>query len=198
VKNTLAVVQSLAARSIVDGRSSEDARKVFTERLAALAHAHDLLIEFSWRGATIGNLLAAESRAFSDRIRAAGPELFLKPRAVQTFALLLHELATNSSKHGSLSSPTGFVEVRWLLDEGREQFRFSWKEYGGPSVGTPAHKGFGLTLIERIPRHDFGSAPVMQFGRSGFSFELDVAASAILASPSDEKPEPMLPPPGLI
>jgi two-component sensor histidine kinase len=43
VKNTLAVVQSLAARSFVGGRSTAEASEVFTQRLRALAAAHSLL-----------------------------------------------------------------------------------------------------------------------------------------------------------
>jgi len=37
--------------------------------------------------------------------------VFLNPGAAQGFALVLHELATNAAKHGSLSAAGGTVEA---------------------------------------------------------------------------------------
>ena len=44
-----------------------------------------------------------------------GASLVLKPNGAQDLGLVLHELATNASKYGALSSPTGRVLVTWSV-----------------------------------------------------------------------------------
>jgi PAS domain S-box-containing protein len=66
VKNTLAVVQGIAARSLADGRTLAEARDVLTERLRALASAHTLLFDSGWRG-------GEPARAGRDRAGALRP-----------------------------------------------------------------------------------------------------------------------------
>jgi two-component sensor histidine kinase len=40
----------------------------------------------------------------------------LMPVAAQDLGLALHELATNVSKYGALSAPTGTVDIGWTVD----------------------------------------------------------------------------------
>jgi two-component system CheB/CheR fusion protein len=62
----------------------------------------------------------------------------------------LHELGTNAAKHGSLSSPTGQVDLTWTYTRGsRDKLAIRWLESGGPPVERPSSTGFGSTLIER-------------------------------------------------
>ncbi|HEY8612705.1 MAG TPA: CHASE3 domain-containing protein, partial [Roseomonas sp.] len=58
VKNTLATVQALAAQTLTSA-GAEPARftRDFTDRLRALARAHDLLTVGAWQGATIGSVV---------------------------------------------------------------------------------------------------------------------------------------------
>jgi two-component sensor histidine kinase len=73
----------------------------------------------------------------------------LDAKMVQTFAILLHELATNAAKYGSLSSDQGKVAVTWAVSGSGDGARFTlrWEEQGGPTVGAPARKGFGRMLL---------------------------------------------------
>jgi two-component sensor histidine kinase len=60
----------------------------------------------------------------------------LNPRTAQTFALLVHELATNAVKYGALSHPEkGKVAINWSIEgAGKEaRFKFQWQERDGPS-----------------------------------------------------------------
>ena len=62
-------------------------------------------------------------------------------------SLVIHELATNATKYGSLGSEQGSVHVEWKVEEGR--VLLTWKETSGPSLSLPTRKGFGSVLIER-------------------------------------------------
>jgi len=66
-------------------------------------------------------------------------------RAALSLSLLLHELATNAVKYGSLSVPDGLVQIEWWVKE--ETFCLSWKEEGGPPARASTATGFGSRLI---------------------------------------------------
>ena len=62
--------------------------------------------------------------------------------------MVIHELATNSVKYGSLSCPLGFLDVSSKIDG--DYICLIWAETGGPSITEePVLKGFGSRLISR-------------------------------------------------
>lgn len=83
--------------------------------------------------------------------------------------MALHELATNSFKYGALSVEGGRVAIAWDCDE--TCFRIGWRESGGPRVKEPARRGFGTTLIERIPRRSLDADVRLEFDPGGISWE---------------------------
>ena len=84
----------------------------FNSRLQALADAHDLLVEQQWGGAALDDLVRAQLSAFGmEKVVCRGDRVVLHAEAVQNVALALHELATNASKYGSLSTENGKVEI---------------------------------------------------------------------------------------
>jgi two-component sensor histidine kinase len=75
----------------------------------------------------------------------------LRPRAVLTLAMAVHELTTNAAKYGALSVPGGRIEIHWQpvrTDNARPVLHIDWLEHGGPPVTDPAQSGFGSKLIE--------------------------------------------------
>lgn len=160
VKNTLAIVQSLAVQSFRGANSVERAAEVFNARLISLSHAHDVLTRERWHNALLSDLVeqTAQSHNFrgSDRFEIAGPRVRLPPHYALSFAMALHELATNAIKYGALGEYGGGVRIRWHLDAflDRPTLYLDWIEHDGPPVLAPRRRGFGTRLIE----HSFNPA----------------------------------------
>ena len=153
-KNLLAVVQAIAGQT---ARYS-DSMNEFQTRFSRAPARHGACAGPAG-GAQLGGRAADRSGALADgpvhrgRLgahRDEGPELDLRPDAVHSLTLALHELATNAAKYGALSVPDGRVAVDWQRDRcrtGRLRFHMSWREHDGPPVSPPERKGFGHVVI---------------------------------------------------
>ena len=116
-KNLLAVIQSIAVGTF---RGTNDpAQEAFLSRLHALSNAHSLLTDAPGQGAMLEEIVRGQLASFAGSISINGPPVLLKQSAAQSFALVVHELATNAAKHGALSRPTGSVTVRWKFNPTR-------------------------------------------------------------------------------
>ncbi|UDL95899.1 PAS domain S-box protein [Lichenihabitans sp. PAMC28606] len=155
VKNSLAMVQGVAAQTFRGTTDMDTARTAFTERLVALAKAHDVLTAGKWESATLMSVVALTVKSHGgddqNRFDVSGPDIALSPKTVLAMSLALHELATNAVKYGSLSNDTGRVTIRWsaTASGGDKRLLFRWEERGGPPVVQPQRRGFGSKLIER-------------------------------------------------
>jgi two-component sensor histidine kinase len=126
----------------------------------ALAKAHALTLrkhsdsgQAEEQSTTLHALLATilspfDGRTNDDQPRVAisGPDIPIVGGAVTSFALLLHEFATNAAKYGALSAPNGTIKI--VCSEAGGQFDLTWEERGGPPVDHQADgDGFGSVLI---------------------------------------------------
>lgn len=171
VKNTLAVVQSLAEQTFRDAADNEAARHQFTDRLVALAGAHDLLVDAGWRAVTLDALAAqalAPFRPVDGRLRVDGGPIEISPEVAVALALCLHELATNASKYGALADGGG-VRLAWAVDEtgGRRRLELEWRESGGPRPAPAGRQGFGTRLLTRALAAQPGAAAELSFPAEG-------------------------------
>jgi len=150
MKNTLAMVQAIASQTL-KGVTERDAVEALSRRLSALGSAHDQLLQQDWTAASLNKVVRPMLDLHGDggRIHASGPDVELGPKATLSISLLLHELATNAAKHGSLSAPEGKVDLAWSIDEsgGEPVLRMTWQESGGPAVSEPTKRSFGSRLI---------------------------------------------------
>jgi two-component sensor histidine kinase len=174
VRNTLAVVQSIARQTLA-GHAGADAREAFEERLYALAAAHSILTREHWTSADLREVIvAAAGSQAAQRLRLKGPPVALPPSVAVTLSLALHELGTNASKYGALSLPTGYVEVDWdLIGPRRNRLTLRWEEKDGPPVLPPARKGFGTRLLQRALSAELGGAAKLEFAPAGVICELE-------------------------
>jgi PAS domain S-box-containing protein len=148
-KNMLAVIQSVANQSLIEGRSVADAKEELGGRLQALARAYTMLANSDWEGARLDDIIEQELAGFSNNASVIGCNLTLTASAAQQFALTIHELATNAAKYGALSVPEGRIAIvgdRKRLN-GIEQLLFSWTESEGPAVSPPKRNGFGSSIL---------------------------------------------------
>jgi two-component system CheB/CheR fusion protein len=177
VKNTLSVVQAIAHRTLRSAQSNQEFIQSFDGRLAALGRAHNLLTRSSWQGADLATLareqLEAHASRNPERVRIEGEPVFLSPDLATPFGLVLHELATNAAKYGSLSRPNGAIQLSWTVGrrEGQRLLTVTWRERGGPPAQRPTASGFGTTLIETgIPNARVAS----DYGADGFACTIEV------------------------
>jgi two-component system, chemotaxis family, CheB/CheR fusion protein len=154
VRNTLTVVQAIAHQSLRTSKSSAAFVQSFDGRLASLASAHTLLVNSDWHGADLATLAQSQLEAYGSdnpaRVQVSGDPVTLPADLATPFGLVLHELATNAAKHGSLSQPGGSVHLTWTLNSQNDPrtLKVIWREQGGPPVQQPGTDGFGSALIE--------------------------------------------------
>lgn len=183
MKNTLAVVQSIATQSLRGASSLDDASEKLHSRLSAYARAHDILLQNDWVSATLGNIVDAAVVSIgmvgNDRIRWQGPEIKLGPQAALSFSMVLHELLTNACKYGALSNADGHIDTSWAIERrnGIECLVSSWREVGGPVVKDATRKGFGSRLIVSSLKA-YGDVEIL-YGEQGLELSTEMPLSKI-------------------
>ena len=180
VKNTLAIVQSVAMQTFHAGTITAESRATFVSRLMALSKAQDVLTRVDWEGADLEQIVreAVEPHCGEDRARfeVKGPRITLPPRMALSFALALHELCTNAAKYGGFSKAGGRVSVEWLLVMAGSDRRLhmTWRESGGPIVELPTRRGFGSRLIQQGLARELNGEIRVDYDPAGVVCTVDV------------------------
>ncbi|MBA1155379.1 PAS domain-containing sensor histidine kinase [Microvirga mediterraneensis] len=183
VKNTLTIVQSMAAQSLRQlDHESRPKFQAFEDRLFALARAHDVLTRENWEGAElreiIDEVVEPYLRQKTSHFDIQGPRVRLIPRTALAIAMAIHELATNAAKYGALSVPSGCVVITWTLTPGAApRLVLRWREHNGPPVTAPTRRGFGTRLIERSLSTDLGGDVQLIYDPSGVVCVMSVPLS---------------------
>lgn len=159
VKNMLAVIQSIARQTLKSTPDPKRFAECFLGRISGYAATFDLLAESDWHGTEIRILIENQLRPLiSDlwRLKVLGTLGYISAEQASRLGMVLHELGVNATKHGSLATEKGHVEISW---EARgSAFRFHWHELNGLPVEQPGvAKGFGTKLIDmsvcEVERH---------------------------------------------
>ncbi|MDP9422903.1 MAG: PAS domain-containing protein [Pseudomonadota bacterium] len=175
VKNLLAIATGLTQLTGRSALTVADMTGELTQRLTALGRAHDVVRPLpgeQGKAALLGDLLSVllapydETAAFSGRIRVAVARMGVGERTATALAMVIHELATNSVKHGSLSSSSGLLDVSSTTDG--DHISLIWAETGGPPiVEEPVLKGFGSRLIARSVSRQLGGEMAYDWQETG-------------------------------
>ena len=154
----------------------------------ALACAHDVLTAESWHGARLNDMSCAAMAPFEavqrPQISRSGPPVWLAAQPALALSLALHELATNATKYGALSTPEGRVSLNWSL--AADMLTLVWREEGGPPVQAPVHSGFGARLLQRSLARELQGEVALAFPPEGVRCEIRCRASGLRAAASPE------------
>jgi PAS domain S-box-containing protein len=195
VRNLFALTHSVISLSVRTAHTAEELGKKITGRLEALAHAHELILPEKAKqpdsrnnSASLESLLKKILAPYVDpsgaaheygRVVTAGPPITMGPRAATSFALILHEFATNAAKYGALSVPAGKVEIAW--SETNDQLILNWREKGGPTVSEPTRKGFGTVLSDLTIRGQFGGKLAYHWNPEGLDIDLSCVIERLVS-----------------
>ena len=189
VRNTLAVLRSIARRTADTSETVEDYTAHFDGRLDAFARVQAAVTRNPAAGVDLAHLVAEELLSYAahegERVSIKGPTLRLQPKAAETLALGIHELATNAVKYGALSSPKGRVQVTWDIADGEAGPRLAleWVESGVELDGAaPRRKGFGAELLERTLAYELKAKAALTFGSTGVRYAVDLPLTGRIVS----------------
>jgi PAS domain S-box-containing protein len=192
VKNLFTVASSIVSLSARSRATAADLVPALQERLRALALAHQLTLPDLSDGApkadsatTLRALLQTILSPFANggeehmHIELSGPDVPISGPAVTSVALLLHELATNASKYGALSSASGSVQVQWSASGGR--LALTWTERGGPTLDAESKsEGFG-SLLARGTMAQLGGSISREWREEGLIIHLSASLDQLAA-----------------
>lgn len=160
VRNILAMIQSVARRTLKPSQSAEEYASHLEGRIAAIARTQAVLTRSPNREVDLEEAVRDELLsviASEKQFWCEGPDVALQPKAAEVLTLAIHELATNSIKYGAFSGSEGQVEIRWTIQarDPQQWLSFEWEETRVPHAGFH-REGFGTELITRRVPYELG------------------------------------------
>jgi two-component system CheB/CheR fusion protein len=176
-RNLLTIVQSISSQTL--GR--HEAVEAFSARLAALGRVQSLISNSRTGEIEMAEVIRLELQAHGadndPKVTVGGPPATLSVEQVQTFALALHELATNALKYGALRQAAGRLDVAWVVTPGEPDgpwLTLNWRESGVAMPPDLTRKGYGTRLIERALRFTLRARTELVFGDDGVSCRIEL------------------------
>lgn len=190
-KNLIAVIQALVSRTVDSHRAAE-----LSARLQAISRNQDLLIQRSWTGVGLAELIRSQLATVEDmidkRVFLNGDfNVVINATAAETLGWAIHEMATNAAKHGAMSNANGHIHIHWVIQDvaAEKHLIITWEESGGPEVNPPTKPGFGTIIIDKNPRAALGADIEVDYPPSGFVWRLSVSLKSVQvvkALPTDD------------
>lgn len=174
VMNLLQIATALTRITSHSTATKEDMAHELTNRLMALGRAQELVRPLPGRkreGTLLGDLISVllapyDEKGASVRIRVSVPKINVGEAPSTALALVIHELATNSAKYGSLSVASGTLDVS--CNAGGDEVVVMWTERGGPPVKAAAKlQGFGSKLVHRSMAAQLGGTIAFDWDEAG-------------------------------
>lgn len=164
MKNVFAVIGGIVN---ITGRSmgAKGVARKINERVQALGRSYEPTLDEAALGTIqVGQAIRSVLQPYDpegNRIIYLGNGVRTEPNAISAIGLALHELATNATKYGALSTDRGTVTVGWEHKKdklGRSSLEIEWVESGGPAVdGEPQSRGTGFEIADTLLSHSRGA-----------------------------------------
>lgn len=153
IKNLLSIVQGLVSVGRRRAEDVDDFADDLSSRITALGAAQQLVLGLPGEaqpGAALSEVIDAVLEPYRDdgQVTVAQCDAPVGARASTSFALLLHELATNAVKYGALSNVDGRLVVDISTMEAN--VTIAWRERGGSEDN--GNHGFGTELMRAALR----------------------------------------------
>lgn len=149
IKTIMTVFQSIVKQTLVTANPEEVGSLL--SRLFSIDKAINLLYQTNWERVNLYSLIYDITYIYGTHKRFVlkGDDKFeLRGNAAISFALIIHELCTNSIKFGALQKDSpGKVYITWNIQN--NSLIWNWHESGGPKVQAPEEIGFGIQFIKR-------------------------------------------------
>ncbi|TIU46965.1 MAG: PAS domain S-box protein [Mesorhizobium sp.] len=197
VKNQFAVILSMVRETSKRSSDPQEFEELIRARIMALSRSHDLLVTSEWAGASLFDLIQEHLKPFGreEQILLSGPVLTLQSNAVQNLGMAFHELGTNSSKYGALSSDAGRVEITWRIGSsalGEREFQLTWEETSKPRPGDrrdeTTRKGFGTVVLQRVAPQSLGGSAVLERSPGHLKWRLSAPLASIIVAQAGTEP----------
>ncbi|USI72089.1 sensor histidine kinase [Sphingomonas morindae] len=178
VRNTLAIVRSIARRSAESVETVEDYQQHLDGRLAALGRVQAALVRAPGLGVDLGSLITDELSTVGSlpigTIELSGPEIRLKAKPAELIGLAVHELATNAVKFGALAAAAGRIAIGWSLDRqgGAPGILIAWREQCDVPLVAAGRRGFGTELLENAIAYELSGTTSLDYRREGLACQI--------------------------
>lgn len=174
-KNMLAVVMGMADQTARRADSLASFQNTFSARLSSLARGYSLITASRWRTTSLEAIVRAIVQPYvadgQARVETSGETVVLPPKAALAMSMILHELVSNATKYGALSTPSGRISIRWefAADE-PAAIKLEWRETGMSGLPRPVRRGFGSKLIEASVRRELNGEVNSEFDADGVRY----------------------------
>jgi two-component sensor histidine kinase len=151
--NMLQLVISIASQTFSGAGGTEAKKKAFIERLRSLSRANHIVAQGGWTSTRFKELVEGALAPFGDRLEFHGRDILLPPELCFDMGLILHEIATNAVKYGSLGSDAAKTVIRWELKKGPDNgeiFQLIWEDLAAETRPQTKWHGFGSRLVSAL------------------------------------------------
>ena len=184
VNNLFSLINIVARRTAAHSADLTAFLHRFDERVRALALTHSWLTGQNWDRMSIRTLITRQllddHGGLASQISVSGPDYTLTAAEAQMRSMAMHELTTNSLKHGALREASGRLTVTWAR-LGADGLRFNWQESGISPPTSTSRAGFGTTILDTIVPMQMKGTASRIFGPDGLTYTLEVPRQTKIA-----------------
>jgi PAS domain S-box-containing protein len=178
VRNNLLSLETLIDLTAEDAGDTRRFAASIKGRVRAMSRVHEMLSTSRWMPVSMRRLvLALTDPGQAGRVICVGADIQIPASQSTALGMVIHELMTNSARHGALGSETGRVRVNWTEtsdDHGVRRCRLEWQEQDGPPITTAPRPSLGTRLIDGLVGSDLRGSATLTYPESGARHEIEL------------------------